>query len=388
MKKTNLLLLAFLLFLLLPFTVRAFEIKTSNSVVVEETEVIEGSLYAAGSEININGQINGDLICAGGKITINGKISGDIICAGQEININNTVGGNVRAAGETINLTSSTTKNVTLFGSIINFSPHSFTGGEVLLFGAEGDLNGEIVGDLHGMLSILKLNGTVRKNVNFKFDERIEKEIKGIKYNDDNPIQIGEKAKIEGNLFYTSKKEGRISENAEIKGEVKHHRLEDKNNKNSYFILGSFKGLFSVFSALVVGLVLISLFRGRIISITDHMIENIGASAGWGILILFLTPIIIFILIITLIGIPLSLILVAIWLMAIYLSKIITAILVGRSIVEKIWTKKKDSLIWSMILGIIISWFIFSLPFLGWLLSLIAIFWGLGGIWTHLKQSE
>jgi len=54
---------------------------------------------------------------------------------------------------------------------------------------------------------------------------------------------------------------------------------------------------------------------------------------------------------------------------------------------DKIWHKKKDSLIWAMIVGVVIMWFIFCIPIIGWILALVAIWWGLGGIWLHFKNA-
>jgi hypothetical protein len=62
-------------------------------------------------------------------------------------------------------------------------------------------------------------------------------------------------------------------------------------------------------------------------------------------------------------------------------------ILIGRALVEKMWQAKKDSLIWSMITGVTIVWFITTLPVVGFITSLIFIWWGLGAIWYMLEIS-
>ena len=117
------------------------------------------------------------------------------------------------------------------------------------------------------------------------------------------------------------------------------------------------------------------------------MLAKIGPSFGWGIIALLLTPIIVVILLITIIGIPLSLILLALWLVALCLSKILAGILVGRSLLNNYWPKKKDSLISAMIIGIVIAYLIFSLPIIGGFISLLAMLWGLGGIMLSLKKA-
>jgi len=134
-------------------------------------------------------------------------------------------------------------------------------------------------------------------------------------------------------------------------------------------------------------LVLISFWRGRIKDLTDVMQVKAGASIGWGIAVMFLTPVILILLLLTIIGIPLALMLLGIWLIFICVSKILTGILAGRIILEKFWKQKKDNLILAMIIGIVALWIIFSIPFVGWILFLIATWWGLGGIFIYLKKA-
>jgi hypothetical protein len=200
------------------------------------------------------------------------------------------------------------------------------------------------------------------------------------------PLAIAESAVIGGNVYYTSGVKGAIAPGATIGGEVGHSFPKQKGKKDVR-LLKAWGGLFSVFSALVVGLVLISLWRKPIIKLTDQMLKKIGTSIGWGAVIMFLTPIVAIILLITLIGLPLAMILIGLWLIALYISKILVGILVGRSILNKLWAKKKDSLIWAMIIGVLAVWLISSLPLIGWLLCLLAVWWGLGGLWMAFRKN-
>ncbi|MEI6596732.1 MAG: hypothetical protein WCL13_00780, partial [bacterium] len=85
-------------------------------------------------------------------------------------------------------------------------------------------------------------------------------------------------------------------------------------------------------------------------------------------------------------GIPLSLILSALWLIAMYASKILVGILIGKNLINNYWPKKKDSLILAMIIGVVAAYLIFALPFIGWVIALMAILWGMGGIMLVLKK--
>ncbi|MDO8667475.1 MAG: polymer-forming cytoskeletal protein [bacterium] len=376
MKKT--ILTACFILLLMPLTASAYAIKKGDSVYVPKEETIEGNLYAVGSNLTIEGKVTGDIICAGQSINISGEVAGDIICAGQSINISGQIGGNLRLIGNSINFSGQTARNAMLFGGAIVAAASSSIGWDALIAGNALESRGEIGRDLHGYLGKAVLAGKIGQNVKLNFGPK----------NANQPIlTVGGAAQINGNLNYTAEKNATIESGAIIKGQTTHNLPIISAKKSNFINLSWWWGnLFAVFSALIVGLVLISFWREPIIKITALMLSRVNASLGWGVLALLLTPIMAIILLITIIGIPLSLILTAAWLIAIYLSKILVGILVGRGVLNNLLPNRKDSLILAMVIGIVIIYLIFSLPFIGPIISLFAILWGLGGIMLALKK--
>ena len=388
MKKTTLLIsLCFVLFLILPLAAKAFAVKADNSVYVAQDEVIEGNLYAVGNIITVDGAVIGDVICAGQTININGKVEGDVICAGQTLNILGQVNGSVRTAGNSVNINGPVARNVMAFGASIILGKDASVGWDMLIAGASGDIRGKIGNDLYGGAANVVIAGEIVKDVRLKLDERVRSEKKGLSSKKTEPLTITKEAVIGGNVVYTAGNEGSIADEATISGEITHNLPKAKPGQRKIITGWAWGKIYSIFSALVIGLVLISLWREQIIKLTDKMLNRVGVSIGWGLVIMFLTPIIAILLIITLIGIPLAVILIGVWLIALFLSKIIVGILIGRSVLEKLGKKKKESLIWAMIIGIILSWILFSIPFIGWMLCLIALWWGLGGIWLYFRKA-
>lgn len=378
MKKTTI--LACLVAMFLPLAASAYSVKSGDSVYVPKGEIIEGNLYAAGSSLTIDGKVTGDVICAGQSISITGDVAGDVICAGQSINITGKIGGNLRLAGNTVNFSGQTERNGLIMGATIVTAASSTIGWDLLILGNVFELRGDIGRDLYGSAGKVSLSGQVGKNLNLNF---------GAKNNNGQPLVIADTAKINGDIKYKSDKDAIIGGGAVIKGEVIHNFPNMAAKKSGLENSGWWWGkLISIFSALVIGLVLISFWREQIIKITDLMLAKTGPSFGWGILALLLTPIITIILLITIIGIPLSLILTALWLIAMYASKILVGILVGRSLLNNFWLKKKDSLISAMIIGIIVAYLIFALPIIGGFIALLAVLWGLGGIMLALKKQS
>jgi cytoskeletal protein CcmA (bactofilin family) len=376
-KKTILSVCFVLLFL--PLAASAYAIKTGDSVYVPKGETIEGNLYAAGASVTVEGQVTGDVICAGQSINISGQVAGDVICAGQTINLSGTVGGNLRTVGNSINLSGKIGRNVMAFGASILSAASSSIGWDMLAVGAFGQIAGNIGRDLYGTLGQATLSGQIGKNVNLHFGQQNKKA-------DQTALTVAGTAVINGDLKYTSDKNAVVENGAVIKGQTTHNLPAVVVKKSNFANLGWWWGnLIAVFSALVIGLVLINFWREQIIKITDLMLARVNSAFGWGILVLLLTPIIALILLATIIGIPLSLILMALWLIALYLSKIFVGILVGRSLLSNFFSQHKESLILSMVAGIVVVYLIFALPFIGRLMSLLAMLWGLGGIMLAVK---
>jgi len=368
-----------LIILLAPMAVLAYSVKTGDSVYLAKEEVLVGNLYAAGSNLTVEGKVDGDVICAGQSINITGEVTGDVICAGQSINISGNIGGNMRLAGNSINFSGQVARNAMTFGATIVTTASSTIGWDLLAAGNAFELRGDIGRDLYGGMAKANLAGKVGKNIKLNF---------GQQNNNGQPLTIAQTAEIDGDVNYTSNKNAVIEDGAIIKGATL-HKLPETVVKKSNFIglTWWWKNLIAIFSALVIGLVIISFWRETIVKITDLMSNKTSSAFGWGILALLLTPIIVFILLITVIGIPLALILLALWLIALCLSKVLVGILAGRWLLNKFLPQQKNSLILGMVIGIVIVHLLFAIPLLGWVLALLATLWGLGGIMLALRKT-
>ena len=135
----------------------------------------------------------------------------------------------------------------------------------------------------------------------------------------------------------------------------------------------------------VVGLVLIYLTRKKLLETSSLMLKKPGSQIGRGLAWFFLTPLVCILLLVTIIGIPLSFLTIAIYAVMLYISKVFAAIALGVWLAKSFgW--KKASLIWKMILGVLALVILQSIPFIGWLVCLVAIWWGLGAIIEMKKK--
>ncbi|MCK4554334.1 polymer-forming cytoskeletal protein, partial [Candidatus Parcubacteria bacterium] len=259
MTKTRLfIIICFTLLLIIPISAKAFAVKTGDSIYVAKDQIIEGNLYAAGLSITVDGTVTGDVICAGQTVNINGTVEGDVICAGQSVNINGAVNGSVRVAGNSININGQIARNVMAFGAAVNLGAEASVGWDMLIGAATGEIRGKVGRDLYGGVAGATIAGEIGKDVRLKIDN--QKADKG-------GLMIMDEAIIGGNIIYTDKAEAFIASGAVIAGEITHNL--PKVRKEKTITAWGWGRLYSIFSALVVGLVLISLWHKQIKKLTD-----------------------------------------------------------------------------------------------------------------------
>lgn len=375
--------------LFLPFSAKAFAVKTGNAVNISKSEIIDGNLYAAGSTLVIEGQVKGDVICAGQAVNISGQVDGDVLCAAQSITVTGAVAGSVRVAGSSIDLNNKIGRNLMAFGASVITESNSQVGMDMLLGAAYASLNGQIAGNLHGGGSVITLNGPVGKDVALTISAEKQTPI----------LTLTDKATVGGNLNYTSPTLVKIAKKENIAGKVNHSIAQIRHNRfNNYMVAGMttmwlWCKIIGLFGAMILGLFLILLFKDKILALADDMVERPKQAIGYGALILFVGPMFLIVLALTMIGIPLAFVLLLFWLLLMILGKLLVAILAGLLLMGRYRHKKSlkeettSNMILSMIIGITITFALFIIPVFGWLLAIIAKMWGMGIIWLAIKKN-
>ncbi len=363
-------------------TAQALTLKTEDSNYVAKEEVIASSLYTAGSTITIDGKVQGDVICAGQSVVINGVVDGDVICAAQSITINGAVNGSVRVAGNSIVINGKVARTVMAAGATVTLAPSASIGWDLLVGSANLEVRGTVGRDFDGAGSKVLIGGNIGRNVWLALDEGDSK--KENKVADKSALTLTKDANVNGNLSYKGKRDATIEEGAVIKGTVTRDEtiMGSSKESSSKNLWGK---LISIFSALIVGLLLTTWLRRPMVEMTNRFLVEPWKAMGWGLVVLILAPIISIILMVTIIGIPLGLLLLAAWLMSLYISGVISGVAIGRFLMKKFRKPEapEASLFWCMVVGVAFLWIISSLPVVGWLICLLSLLWGLGSIWQY-----
>jgi cytoskeletal protein CcmA (bactofilin family) len=374
MKKS---LLPFLLLSLLfiPLKSEAYVLKSDDFIYVAKDEVVEGNLYFYSKSLNIEGKVLGDVIGVSPNIQINGYVEGDVISISQNISVNGEINGNLRSASNNLNIAGNIARNVNFLGDSFLLKKDASIGQSVSLIGINSEINGEVMGSVHGLSQNTLIRGSIARDLNITVDSKKRRHYS-------NTLEISETATILGSLSYRSGQEALVhSEN--IGGSI----IKKDPRGSALNFPSARKFIFSILSSFLVALLLLYLFKDKIERIKKVIIRKNYRTMGYGAIIFFLSPVIIILLLASIIGLPVALISLALWLILSFLSRVVVALAVGDYFFELI-KKESASPYLKMLSGIIILWALFALPYAGWLFSLATVLLGLGSFFYIIKKKK
>lgn len=345
----------------------AAEFKTGDDILITADSTLNGSLYTAGQSVRIDAAVPGDLLCAGQEIIITQDVDGDVICAGQNIEISGNVSGDVRVVAQTIRINSNIDGNVMAFGQTLTQAAESVIDGEVVFAGQTAQFNGVVNKTINGVGQRVEIDGNVGGNIALEVES----------------LRLGQDASVSGSIWYTSDKEAIQAKGSTISGLLQQTMPLEKKTVD-------FEGprrrtipnnpIGSLIFFLIVGILANYFFPNRTQEIVARVESEPGKSIGVGFLTLIGTPILGIALVFTIIGIPVTLALFLVFVLSIVLSRVFVAISMGRKLVARFLPDKKGLQLWETGIGIVVSWLVFAIPFIGGLASFIAMLWGLGGL--------
>jgi hypothetical protein len=367
--------LSLLFFFAIPLASKAYVIKSENFIYIGKDEVVEGNLYFSANSVDIEGKVLGDVIGIASNLKVNGEVSGDIIGIYQNSNINGKVDGNIRAISNFFNVGGYIGKNLNLLSESFVLEENGTVEQDILFSSLNTELNGKVGANIHGYSNTVIIRGEIGKNINLIMD-------KDKKRNYISKLQIDESAIIGGNIDYKSGTEA-INKSQNIKGSIN----KQEPSGNIYKKVSAEKFFFSFLSLLFSALLINFLFRKKMEKLKNIIIKQHYKLSAWGFILLFLTPIICLLLMLTIIALPITLIVLVLWIISLFISKIISASALGNYIFKLINKEKiNDNLKTSV--GVLLICLLVSIPYIGWIFSLLSIVLGLGSIYYLIKNKN
>ncbi len=369
----------FILFLLVLQRVPAifaFEVQSGKSVQIDRSQSVIGSLFVSGTNVAVDGAVHGDVYCAGDQVTISSLVDGDVICAAQSIHITGVVLGNVRLAAKTVDIAGTVKENGTILAQTLTVPESGRVNGELFTAVQTLDVNGLIGNTIGGYAQDSSIGGRVNNDIDLSTQS----------------LDIGPKAVIAGDLRYTSDTDAVIAKGASISGKVTKTTPKEQTNTSSPAVTSARRwpanAIPSILWNLIIGILIVQFFPTITDLIGKHIKESPVRTALVGLFALVVVPMVGIIFVFTLLGIPIALLIFLLYALALVVCRVFLAVLVGEYIVDSFSPKASSNKFINMLIGVPVLWFIFKAPYVGGLLSFIAVILGLGGMVQTYRFSK
>ena len=433
----------FILAMFVAPTALAGETLTVQTVEIKQGETIPDDLYVFADTVLVNGTIQGDLISFSTKVVIGptGAVEGDLLAAGQVLDIQGVVKDDARVAGAVLTLgdTAQIGDDMMSAGYSLETKSGSQIGGSLTFAGYQALLAGSVEEDLVFAGNSLDLQGKVGGDAYV--------EVGGAESNMPfNPftfvpnmpavptvpagLTIGDTASIGGNLVYQAPKEANIPPGAvagqieftQVIEPVKAPEAKKEVREEPVFTLERLMVavanwgralLRNLMSLLIVGLLVAWLYP-RLLSGSGETLKirpwaSLGVGVLTGIVFWLLMPVLAALLfaVVILFGlfsigglfIPALLIMVLILMVlslaflisGSYFSKLIISQVIGQLILGGFKSPAANHRFWPWLLGLVIFIVLRSIPFVGWIVNILAVLFGLGAfvLWIFgLRKSS
>lgn len=327
----------------------------NNANVNTENQMKKGDVYIAQNDVTIDYIVDGNVFILGNNVTITSQIGGDVFVCAKNVTISDQayIFSNLFVLAENVNI-----KGIVydLYSIANNIT-----------------IDGYIYRDIKASSSTLNINGVIGRNA-YIGCEKINFAVQN--QNDENGSTVTNAGLIAGDLTYSSSQEISIPEKA-VSGKVNFEQIiKTTNNTISTYLISL--GSLLVIVLVVWGLSL--LVAPKFLKSTNDLIasKKIFPVLGCGIL----TPIAITMLAILLLFInitaSISLLLLTILALLFALSTSVTIIAINNLICKKLKISKNIGILGILILTTTVLWAICLIPFVGGIISILAVIIGMG----------
>jgi cytoskeletal protein CcmA (bactofilin family) len=314
----------------------------------------------------IDGDVDGDLIVWSQNVTVNGHVKGDILGWAQELRVNGAVDGNVRAWAQTLSLSGTVGKNVLALTGESYVDQKATVGGTMTMLAGSSEVNGRLAGDLLALSGDLGINGSLGRDAMIRGGQ----------------LTIGPSAEIKGQTKYTGNRQPEVSSSAKLGSpiEVTLRKPGPDYSRARYY----WRQVLLWGASFVFGLVLLLAAPG-FCSDAVQASKRIGPSLGFGALFMFATPIAVLISCLTIVGLGVGIAALMCYLIAVYSAQVFIGSWLGETLLGT--ASGIGPLIGRMALGLAILHALRMVPFVGPLIGLLVVLWGMGALVLALYRN-
>ncbi len=369
MIQNRILLLLTLLFLVAPIGAQAETVlRTGSDISVEADQVVEGDYYVSvgpfGTTV-MSGRVVGDMYAVGAMVTVNGEIGNDASILAGSAHMHASVTDDVRIVAGDVTLADEIGGDVFVIAGSLTILSTATIAGDIFFFGGDVSIEGDVAGSVHGNAQLVNINSHIGGDVDITAQAG---------------ISLGDNALIDGVVKYTSVSQLTRGQGAVVTGEIIKTDFAAVTPREQARDI-----LIPIFITLFATLSLYLLFKTQL----ESLIASIEGAATKRILIgsavVLLGPIAAVLLIVTVLGMFVGLMTLSAVVILAVAGLALSSVVLGAYIV-KIFTKKLEVTLITIIVGTVAIQLLLLIPILGLFAVYTVFVLTVGGITQKLYQ--
>lgn len=304
-------------------------LRAGDGITVASEQVVEGDYYVSVGPIGttvMSGTVTHDMYAFGGTVTANGTIGEDLGIIGGVAHMHASVTDDVRiVAGETI-VAEHIGGDLFVLSGLLRVLPTAKIDGDIIFYGGEAEINGEVGGSIYGSASTMRIDAPVGGNVDVTTA---------------NDLTLGGRAVIAGDVTYATLSQLQRAQEAVIEGTISEKAYDTDVAQD-----GVKTALMPTFVLLFATLSLYLLFRKRLEELVIETDRSYLKSGLVGLAVVILGPLLSLLLMVTLLGVIAGLLGFALTLLVYITGAVVMSVIVGSSLSKLVVKKTTVSLTW------------------------------------------
>jgi hypothetical protein len=364
---------------------------------VKEGEVVDHNMVLSGPVVKMDGKIEGDLLAVGNQIKINGEVDGNLLVIGNQVILNGPVSGSIYIGAATLVIgpEASVGRDVSFIGGMFETNETSAIQRDLNIISLDSKLAGSTGRDVNALVGPLRLGMVIYQ---FIQDQGWLPKSTSL----DARYPAGQSVAGSGLMLQSIQPLVLIA--APASGLSQQPPKQSGGTNTEQWQAWGIALLRNIAALLIVGLLAVWLIPAQLTFSSEQPRRRPWRSLLIGFLVLLLGWFVAFFALLLVLGLAFFLFWISLpnlgfllgslgalavglaaviyWFSIFFFSKVIIAFLLGRTIFAKSTSKYAQGRVVPLLVGVILFALIVSIPYLGWVVSVIATMFGLGALWT------
>jgi cytoskeletal protein CcmA (bactofilin family) len=349
------------IFAFLTFNVGSVSAKVMSSengnITISKGDVIDDDLFIGAQTVNVDGVVNGDVFIGAQTVKITGTVNGNLHIGANTVDLGGVVKGNVYAGGQTILIKGAKVGgSVLVAGSTVDVDKDTTVGGSILTGAGSLLISAQVKRSIYAAAGSINIGKDAKVGKDFYYAS------------DPNQAVVSDGAKIVGNTYISKVERSKEFDSEASKKKFDAFMYDFKIVSKAMSLLG----------ALIVGFLYFKFFGKHFEESSNIVSGTLWKSLGVGFLVMVGFIPALFILIITVVGIPVAGLTFLMFILYSYLAKIVVGMALGAYLVKRFSWKMPYFL--SFAVGLLTIYILKMVPVVGGFVTIFVYLTGLGAL--------